>query len=189
MLDALLDVIPVGQEDHGRAHRSDRVLKMRLLPRNSHSVRGAFCHVAIVIRQPQPASPSRGASRRFSASRWLSVSGIKDKPARNQSSRGAGVAGSLNHQPNGVDVCQRGEANSDLRFCMVWIHRLPEKWLPVSIAPSDIDLEVGVMDRGDVHALIFPIRKRAGRWVDAVTGRPVDIEPTHWRAWNNRGEL
>ena len=43
---------------------------------------------------------------------------------------------------------------------MVEVHQLPEKWLPISIAPSDTDLEVGVMDRGDVHALIFPVRKR-----------------------------
>jgi hypothetical protein len=62
------------------------------------------------------------------------------------------------------------------------VHSLPEKWLPVSIAPPDTDLEVGVMDKSIVHALIFPVRKGEGRndWVDAVTKRRIEIEPTHW---------
>ena len=61
---------------------------------------------------------------------------------------------------------------------------LPEKWLPVSIAPSDIDLEVSVMDRGDVHALVFPVRKSGTDWVDASTKKLIDIAPTHWCKWN-----
>ena len=36
----------------------------------------------------------------------------------------------------------------------------PDKWLPVSIAPSDADLEVAVMDKSGIHALVFPVRKR-----------------------------
>ena len=39
------------------------------------------------------------------------------------------------------------------------VYLLPEKWLPVSIAPFDTDLEVGAMDKGSVHVLIFPVRK------------------------------
>jgi hypothetical protein len=35
----------------------------------------------------------------------------------------------------------------------------PDKWLPVSIAPSDADLEVSVMDKRGIHALVFPVRK------------------------------
>jgi hypothetical protein len=71
---------------------------------------------------------------------------------------------------------------------MVEVHQLPEKWLPMSIAPSDTDLEVGVMDRGHVHALIFPVRKRGDDWVDAATKRAVDIQPTHWRKWEAKRE-
>jgi hypothetical protein len=65
------------------------------------------------------------------------------------------------------------------------VHQLPDdKWLPVSIAPRDIDLEVCVMGkRGDVAVLVFPVRKAQFNWVDAQTKKPIDIEPTHWRAW------
>jgi hypothetical protein len=66
---------------------------------------------------------------------------------------------------------------------MAQIHALPEKWLPVSIAPSDSDLEVCVIDGGTAHALIFPCRKNGTEWVDASTRKRIDIEPTHWRLW------
>ena len=66
------------------------------------------------------------------------------------------------------------------------VHPLPEKWLPVSIAPGDTDLEVSVMDKhDDVVALMFPVRKKETYWVDAVSNKPIDIGPTHWRAWND----
>jgi hypothetical protein len=61
----------------------------------------------------------------------------------------------------------------------------PDKWLPVSIAPSDADLEVSVMDKASIHALVFPVRKSGTDWVDASTKRRVDIEPTHWRKWTD----
>ena len=68
---------------------------------------------------------------------------------------------------------------------MVEIHPMPEKWLPVSIAPIDIDLEVSVMDRNGVHVLIFPVRKGEIDWLDAKTKKRVDIVPTHWRKWSD----
>jgi hypothetical protein len=68
---------------------------------------------------------------------------------------------------------------------MAPIHQLPEKWLPVSIAPTDSDLEVCVIDQAGVHALIFPCRKAGTAWVDAVTGRQVNVSPTHWRKWDD----
>jgi len=68
---------------------------------------------------------------------------------------------------------------------MVSVHSLPEKWLPVSIAPSDTDLEVGVMDKYGVHALVFPVHKSGSDWVDASTKKRIDIQPTHWRKWND----
>jgi hypothetical protein len=64
------------------------------------------------------------------------------------------------------------------------VHKLPGTWLPVSIAPSDADLEVCVIDRhGLVHALVFPVRKSGTDWIDASTKKRVDIGPTHWRKW------
>jgi hypothetical protein len=66
---------------------------------------------------------------------------------------------------------------------MTGVHSLPERWLPVSIAPSDKALEVGVMDKHDVVALVFPVCKNGTYWVDAATKKPIDISPTHWRTW------
>jgi hypothetical protein len=61
---------------------------------------------------------------------------------------------------------------------------MPEQtWLPISIAPVDRDLEVCVIDRGCLHALIFPCRKHGAEWIDASTKKRIDIEPTHWRPW------
>jgi hypothetical protein len=66
---------------------------------------------------------------------------------------------------------------------MARIHSLPDKWLPVSIAPPDVDLEVCVMSHHEVHALVFPCRKSGTEWVDPSTKKRLDIQPTHWRKW------
>jgi len=62
----------------------------------------------------------------------------------------------------------------------------PDKWLPVSIAPSDGDLEVCVMAKRGSHALLFPVRKSGPDWVDTSTKMRIDIQPTHWRKWPAR---
>lgn len=59
----------------------------------------------------------------------------------------------------------------------------PDKWLPVSIAPFGVDLEVCVMERANVHALAFPCRRTVAGWADTTSSRLLDIEPTHWRQW------
>jgi hypothetical protein len=64
------------------------------------------------------------------------------------------------------------------------IYSLPDKWLPVSIAPSAADLEVCVMDKHGIHKLVFPCHKNEAEWVDASTKKHIDIQPTHWRKWN-----
>lgn len=69
---------------------------------------------------------------------------------------------------------------------MAEIHQFPEKWLPVSIAPLAIDLEVCVKDRDGFHALIFPVRKDKVAWIDARTKKRIDIVPTHWRKWSDK---
>ena len=67
---------------------------------------------------------------------------------------------------------------------MTSVFSLPDKWLPVAIAPSDADLEVCVMDKQGIHALVFPSRKNGSQWVDAATKARIDIQPTHWRKWS-----
>jgi hypothetical protein len=62
-------------------------------------------------------------------------------------------------------------------------HICAGKWWPISIAPHNVDLEVGVVDGDGVHRLVFPVHKYAGRWLDASTRKPVNIEPSHWRDW------
>jgi hypothetical protein len=64
----------------------------------------------------------------------------------------------------------------------------PHEWLPISDAPFDTDLEVAVLDRQGVHALVFPCHRTTTGWADPSTHRLLDIEPTHWRKWmENRG--
>lgn len=57
------------------------------------------------------------------------------------------------------------------------------KWEPILTAPCHRDLQLSVIDGGEVHALAFPCRKENGGWVDALTGRGVLVDPTHWREW------
>ena len=49
--------------------------------------------------------------------------------------------------------------------------------------PSDRDLRLAVIEAGNVHDLVFPCRRLGDSWIDAKTGRKVDIYPTHWQAW------
>lgn len=73
---------------------------------------------------------------------------------------------------------------------MLNVHPLSDKWLLVSIAPRDTNLEVGVMDnRGDVVALVFPVRRSGTDWVDAATRKRIEIAPTHWRKWTERTRI
>ncbi len=65
------------------------------------------------------------------------------------------------------------------------MHSLPVEWLPVSIAPSDRDLEVCILGYdGIVHALVVPCHQDGAQWVDASNENRADIQPTHWRKWN-----
>ena len=69
---------------------------------------------------------------------------------------------------------------------MTHVHSLPAEWLPISIAPSDANLEVCVMDYdGLIHALAFPCHKDKTGWLDASNKRCIDIHPTHWRKWSD----
>jgi len=50
--------------------------------------------------------------------------------------------------------------------------------------PNDRDLMLAVADERGVLSLGFPCRWRNGCWVEAKTGRLVDLAPTHWRHWS-----
>jgi hypothetical protein len=56
-------------------------------------------------------------------------------------------------------------------------------WQPIASAPFDRDIQVSVIEKGEVHALIFPCRRTQNGWLRASTREQLFIEPTHWREW------
>ena len=58
-----------------------------------------------------------------------------------------------------------------------------DHWEPIATAPYDRDLEVAVIEGGEVHALAFACRRKPKGWVDVRKGSPLFIRPTHWRYW------
>ena len=59
------------------------------------------------------------------------------------------------------------------------------EWQRINSAPFDRDLELAVIDYGGVHALVFPCRRILGSWIKAVTKERIDVQPTHWREWQD----
>jgi hypothetical protein len=62
------------------------------------------------------------------------------------------------------------------------------QWAPITSAPSDRDLELAVIDYAGTHALLFACRRILGGWINALTKRRVEVDPTHWREWSTRGD-
>jgi len=56
-------------------------------------------------------------------------------------------------------------------------------WMDIATAPRDRDISVAVIDRQGLHALVFPCRRVADGWIDALRGTRIDVNPTHWREW------
>jgi hypothetical protein len=56
-------------------------------------------------------------------------------------------------------------------------------WHPIATAPFDCDLELAVLEGSDAHALVFHCRRARIGWVNAMTGRPIEVDLTHWRKW------
>jgi hypothetical protein len=59
------------------------------------------------------------------------------------------------------------------------------QWMPVAGAPFDRDLELAVADTAGttLFPLVFPCRRIDDGWINALTKRRVELEPTHWREW------
>ncbi len=60
-------------------------------------------------------------------------------------------------------------------------------WHPIASAPFGADLELSVIERSEVHALIFPCRLTARGWINPTTRSVVSVMPTHWRLWGTNG--
>jgi len=56
-------------------------------------------------------------------------------------------------------------------------------WHRIFTAPSDRDLELAVIEEGEVDALVFPCLRTSGGWKHARTNERVEVYPTHWREW------
>ena len=59
-------------------------------------------------------------------------------------------------------------------------------WRPIKTAPADVDLELGVYDKGEYHAVVFPCRRDGLGWRDVRANRPMPLRPTHWRWWRHK---
>ena len=57
-------------------------------------------------------------------------------------------------------------------------------WHPISNAPFDRDLELGIANSDGVRAIPFPCRRVLGGWIKAETETRVAVRPTHWREWS-----
>jgi hypothetical protein len=60
-------------------------------------------------------------------------------------------------------------------------------WQPAASAPFARPLELAVVDGDAAHALVFPCCRAADGWIEARTGRFIDVVPTHWREWIELG--
>jgi hypothetical protein len=56
-------------------------------------------------------------------------------------------------------------------------------WRSIASAPFDQDLELSVIEDGEVHALLFPCRRTARGWAKVSANAAVAVRPTHWRPW------
>jgi len=62
---------------------------------------------------------------------------------------------------------------------------LTMEWQSIATALFDRDLELAVINYDGIHALVFPCRRILGGWTKTETERQIDVEPTHWREWQN----
>jgi hypothetical protein len=67
---------------------------------------------------------------------------------------------------------------------------LPKRdgWRAITSAPFDQDIELSVIEDGEVHALLFACRRTARGWANASANAAVSVRPTHWRPWSSGRE-
>jgi hypothetical protein len=65
---------------------------------------------------------------------------------------------------------------------------MPDRaWSHIITATFDRDLQLSVIEDGEVYALVFSCRRTANGWIEARSGYPVNVHPTHWREWAEEG--
>ena len=56
-------------------------------------------------------------------------------------------------------------------------------WLPISTAPLDRNVQIGVTSRSGILAVFFPCRRTEAGWINAIVRAPLLHEPVYWREW------
>jgi len=60
---------------------------------------------------------------------------------------------------------------------------LQHPWEDIATAPYNRELELAVIEKGEVHSIVFPCRRVVDGWCDATTMTRLPVDPTHWRPW------
>ena len=55
------------------------------------------------------------------------------------------------------------------------------EWQPISTAPLDFDLELGIFTYDGIHASLYPCRRIHDGWLKAETSERIDFQPTRSR--------
>jgi hypothetical protein len=58
-------------------------------------------------------------------------------------------------------------------------------WLPISTAPLDRNVQIGVTSRNGILAVFFPCRRTEGGWINAIVRAPLLHDPVCWREWQD----
>jgi hypothetical protein len=56
-------------------------------------------------------------------------------------------------------------------------------WQPVSIAPLDRNVQVGITFKNGILAIFFPCRRTEAGWINAIVKAPLLHDPACWREW------
>jgi hypothetical protein len=60
-------------------------------------------------------------------------------------------------------------------------------WHPISTAPYNQELELRIVQVGEIAPLEFPcLQTNAGQWINVDLGSGINISPVEWRVWQRR---
>jgi hypothetical protein len=59
-------------------------------------------------------------------------------------------------------------------------------WEEISTAPYNRDLELAVVERDRVYALVFACQRTPSGWIRVPSMERVVVSPTHWRTWRKK---
>ncbi len=58
-------------------------------------------------------------------------------------------------------------------------------WQRAAVAPFDRILELAIIGGAGIDTIAFPCRRVLKGWISAESGRPLELQPTHWREWTS----